>query len=214
MLERFLFPPELQWMPVSKLSGGEQRRLQLLRVLMGAPNVLILDEPTNDLDIPTLSVLEDYLDHFAGAVLVVSHDRYFLDRISDKIFAFMGQGELQQFIGGYSAYAEAVSKNKKQEVLTTEKTKTPSTTKTKAEPKNSATRKLTYSERLELASLEKEINTGEKQLQILAQEMNNCGNDFVKLGEITKNQQELQAKLDKNMDRWAMLSEIAENEEK
>jgi ATP-binding cassette subfamily F protein uup len=214
MLERFLFPPELQWMPVAKLSGGEQRRLQLLRVLMGAPNVLILDEPTNDLDIPTLSVLEDYLDHFAGAVLVVSHDRYFLDRISDKIFAFMGQGELQQFIGGYSAYAEAVSKNKKQEVLTTEKAKTPSTTKTKAETKNSATRKLTYSERLELASLEKEINTGEKQLQILAQEMNNCGNDFVKLGEITKNQQELQAKLDKNMDRWAMLSEIAENEEK
>jgi ATP-binding cassette subfamily F protein uup len=159
-------------------------------------------------------VLEDYLDHFAGAVLVVSHDRYFLDRISDKIFAFMGQGELQQFIGGYSAYAEAVSKNKKQEVLTTEKAKTPSTTKTKAETKNSATRKLTYSERLELASLEKEINTGEKQLQILAQEMNNCGNDFVKLGEITKNQQELQAKLDKNMDRWAMLSEIAENEGK
>jgi ATP-binding cassette subfamily F protein uup len=92
MLERFLFPPELQWVPVSRLSGGEQRRLFLLRVLMGAPNVLLLDEPTNDLDIPTLSVLEDYLDHFAGAVLAVSHDRYFLDRISQKIFAFLGGG--------------------------------------------------------------------------------------------------------------------------
>lgn len=104
MLERFLFPPELQWVPVSKLSGGEKRRLYLLSVLMSAPNVLILDEPTNDLDIPTLSVLEDYLDTFNGAVIAVSHDRYFLDRFAGKIFAFMGGGEVRQFIGDYTQY--------------------------------------------------------------------------------------------------------------
>ena len=107
MLERFLFPPELQWVPVSKLSGGEKRRLYLLSVLMSAPNVLILDEPTNDLDIPTLSVLEDYLDTFNGAVIAVSHDRYFLDRFAGKIFAFMGGGEVRQFIGDYSRYEQA-----------------------------------------------------------------------------------------------------------
>ncbi|MDO5474558.1 MAG: ABC-F family ATP-binding cassette domain-containing protein, partial [Phascolarctobacterium sp.] len=107
MLERFLFPPDLQWVPVNKLSGGEQRRLYLLRVLMSAPNVLILDEPTNDLDIPTLSVLEDYLDSFAGAVIAVSHDRYFLDRFANKIFALQAGGTLRQYNGGYSDY-EAV----------------------------------------------------------------------------------------------------------
>ena len=104
MLERFLFPPELQWVPVAKLSGGEQRRLYLLRILMSAPNVLLLDEPTNDLDIPTLSVLEEYLDTFAGAVIAVSHDRYFLDRFAQKIFAFTGRGEIRQYPGNYSDY--------------------------------------------------------------------------------------------------------------
>ena len=109
MLERFLFPPELQWVPVNKLSGGEQRRLYLLRVLMTAPNVLLLDEPTNDLDIPTLSVLEDYLDSFAGAVIAVSHDRYFLDRFAQKIFALQADGQIKPYIGGYSDYVEAVA---------------------------------------------------------------------------------------------------------
>ena len=108
MLERFLFPPELQWVPVSKLSGGEKRRLYLLSVLMSAPNVLILDEPTNDLDIPTLSVLEDYLDTFNGAVIAVSHDRYFFSTgLPVKFFAFMGGGEVRQFIGDYSRYEQA-----------------------------------------------------------------------------------------------------------
>lgn len=104
MLERFLFPPELQWVPISKLSGGEQRRLYLLRILMEAPNVLLLDEPTNDLDIPTLSVLEEYLDTFAGAVIAVSHDRYFLDRFARRIFAVETGGVLRQYPGGYSDY--------------------------------------------------------------------------------------------------------------
>ena len=109
MLERFLFPPELQWVPVNKLSGGEKRRLYLLRVLMTAPNVLLLDEPTNDLDIPTLSVLEDYLDSFAGAVIAVSHDRYFLDRFANKIFALQPGGTLRQFVGGYSDYENTLA---------------------------------------------------------------------------------------------------------
>ncbi|GJM78499.1 hypothetical protein HMSSN139_09950 [Paenibacillus sp. HMSSN-139] len=106
MLERFLFPPDMQWTPIGKLSGGEKRRLYLLRVLMGAPNVLLLDEPTNDLDIQTLTVLEAYLDEFPGAVFVVSHDRYFLDRTVDKIMAFEGGGVVAVHVGDYSDYEE------------------------------------------------------------------------------------------------------------
>ena len=106
MLERFLFPTNMQWTPISKLSGGEKRRLYLLRVLMGAPNILMLDEPTNDLDIQTLTILESYLDDFPGAVIVVSHDRYFLDRIAAKIFSFEGNGLVKQYAGNYSEYGE------------------------------------------------------------------------------------------------------------
>lgn len=104
MLERFLFPPEQQYSPVGKLSGGEKRRLYLLRVLMSAPNVLILDEPTNDLDVETLAILEDYLDGYDGIVITVSHDRYFLDRIAKRIFAFEGAGKIVQYEGGYTDY--------------------------------------------------------------------------------------------------------------
>lgn len=106
MCERFLFTPKMQWTPIEKLSGGEKRRLYLLSVLMSAPNVLILDEPTNDLDIETLEILEDYLDGFAGIVITVSHDRYFLDRIVDRIFAFEENGILHQYEGGFSDYYE------------------------------------------------------------------------------------------------------------
>lgn len=115
MLDRFLFPPELQYTPLDKLSGGEQRRLYLLKVLMEAPNVLILDEPTNDLDIQTLTILEDYLDTFAGIVITVSHDRYFLDRIVNRIFAFEEGGHLKQYEGGYTDYLEKVKPIAKQE---------------------------------------------------------------------------------------------------
>ena len=104
MLDKFLFPPEEQYGQIKKLSGGEKRRLNLLRVLMEAPNVLILDEPTNDLDITTLTILEDYLDHYDGIVITVSHDRYFLDRIVDRIFAFEENGILHQYEGGFSDY--------------------------------------------------------------------------------------------------------------
>ena len=220
MLERFLFPPELQWVPLSKLSGGEQRRLFLLRVLMGAPNVLLLDEPTNDLDIPTLSVLEEYLDHFAGAVLAVSHDRYFLDRISQKIFAFMGGGRLQEFIGGYSEYeaarqAEAdLNDNKAAGSGKGTAGKKAETTAPPAGEKAAATapapRKLTYSERLELAGIESVIAGLETQVKLYGDEMNTCGSDFARLGELTHKQQAAQIELDRQLERWAYLEELAE----
>lgn len=206
MLERFLFPPDLQWVPVNKLSGGEQRRLYLLRVLMSAPNVLILDEPTNDLDIPTLSVLEDYLDSFAGAVIAVSHDRYFLDRFANKIFALQAGGTLRQYNGGYSDY-EAVML---EEQVTAIKANKPVV---KEEPKTTNKKKMTYSERLELQNIDQEIARTEAEIKMLGLEINGCGSDFVKLNELTKKQEEAQTRLDALVDRWAYLSELAEQED-
>lgn len=210
MLERFLFPPELQWVPVAKLSGGEQRRLYLLRVLMTAPNVLLLDEPTNDLDIPTLSVLEDYLDSFAGAVIAVSHDRYFLDRFAQKIFALQPDGHIKPYIGGYSDYAEVVQNEEQTESASRTKPKAAAAqVEAKPEP---AKKKMTYGERLELERLDQEIGRSEAELKMLGVELNQCGSDFVRLGELTKQQEALQAKLDEMVERWAYLSELAENE--
>ena len=206
MLERFLFPPDLQWVPVNKLSGGEQRRLYLLRVLMSAPNVLILDEPTNDLDIPTLSVLEDYLDNFAGAVIAVSHDRYFLDRFANKIFALQTGGILRQYNGGYSDYEAVVQ----EEQVAVAKANKPVV---KEEPKPVNKKKMTYSERLELQNIDQEIARTEAEIKMFGLEINACGSDFVKLNELTKKQEEAQARLDKLVDRWAYLSELAEQEE-
>ncbi len=208
MLERFLFPSELQWVPVNKLSGGEKRRLYLLRVLMTAPNVLLLDEPTNDLDIPTLSVLEDYLDSFAGAVIAVSHDRYFLDRFANKIFALQPGGTLRQFVGGYSDYENTLAQEATQ--LVAEKPKEAAVKE--AAPKN-AKKKMTYSERLELENIDQEIARTEAELKMLGAEINGCGSDFVRLGELTKEQEAAQQKLDALVDRWAYLSELAEEEE-
>ena len=207
MLERFLFPPELQWVPVSKLSGGEQRRLYLLRVLMTAPNVLLLDEPTNDLDIPTLSVLEDYLDSFAGAVIAVSHDRYFLDRFAQKIFALQADGRIKPYIGGYSDYVEAVA----EEALPQQAKPKARTEAPKAEEKP-AKKKMTYGERLELEKLDQEIGRSEAELKMLGVELNQCGSDFVRLSELTRQQEQLQQQLDEMVERWAYLSELAEAE--
>ena len=207
MLERFLFPPELQWVPVNKLSGGEQRRLYLLRVLMTAPNVLLLDEPTNDLDIPTLSVLEDYLDSFAGAVIAVSHDRYFLDRFAQKIFALQADGRIKPYIGGYSDYVEAVA----EEALPQQAKPKARTEAPKAEEKP-AKKKMTYGERLELEKLDQEIGRSEAELKMLGVELNQCGSDFVRLSELTRQQEQLQQQLDEMVERWAYLSELAEAE--
>lgn len=206
MLERFLFPPDLQWVPVNKLSGGEKRRLYLLRVLMSAPNVLILDEPTNDLDIPTLSVLEDYIDNFAGAVIAVSHDRYFLDRFANKIFALQPGGVLRQYNGGYSDY-EAVMLEEQAATMKVNKVTV------KEEPKTVNKKKMTYSERLELQNIDQEIARTEAEIKMLGLEINSCGSDFVKLNDLTKKQEEAQQRLDELVDRWAYLSELAEQED-
>lgn len=208
MLERFLFPPELQWVPVNKLSGGEKRRLYLLRVLMTAPNVLLLDEPTNDLDIPTLSVLEDYLDSFAGAVIAVSHDRYFLDRFANKIFALQPGGTLRQFVGGYSDYENTLAQEAAEQAV--EKPKAAAVKEAAPKP---AKKKMTYSERLELENIDQEIARTEAELKMLGMEINSCGSDFVRLGELTKEQEAAQKKLDELVDRWAYLSELAEEEQ-
>lgn len=208
MLERFLFPSELQWVPVNKLSGGEKRRLYLLRVLMGAPNVLLLDEPTNDLDIPTLSVLEDYLDSFNGAVIAVSHDRYFLDRFAGKIFAFMGNGEIRQFIGDYSKYEAAAAESK---AMLAGDAKT-GTGKERIEAVKSQSKqiKMTYKEKLEFEQIETMIAGVEAELKMLTLEVNSAGSDFVKLGELTAQQQDAEQRLEQLVERWAYLTELAE----
>ena len=209
MLERFLFPPELQWVPVSKLSGGEKRRLYLLGVLMSAPNVLILDEPTNDLDIPTLSVLEDYLDTFNGAVIAVSHDRYFLDRFAGKIFAFMGGGEVRQFIGDYSRYEQARAEAQN---LARQQERAQSTVKPQQREEKQRAPKMTYKEKLEYEQIEQVIAQAEAELKMTEMEINACGTDFVKLTELTAKQQELTQRISDLTDRWAYLEELAEAE--
>ncbi len=209
MLERFLFPPELQWVPVNKLSGGEKRRLYLLSVLMSAPNVLILDEPTNDLDIPTLSVLEDYLDTFNGAVIAVSHDRYFLDRFAGKIFAFMGSGEVRQFIGDYSRYEQARAEAQN---LARQQERAQSTVKPQQREEKQRAPKMTYKEKLEYEQIEQVIAQAEAELKMTEMEINACGTDFVKLTELTAKQQELTQRISDLTDRWAYLEELAEAE--
>ena len=207
MLERFLFPPNAQWMPIAKLSGGERRRLFLLRILMGAPNVLLLDEPTNDLDVQTLTILEDYLDDFPGAVIVVSHDRYFLDRVVDKIFAFSEDGELTQYAGGYTDYLEkcrmndaaVLSKSKKnvaKKPLTPDVSQTP--------------RKFTFREQREYEEIESVIAGVEGELQLVSSQVNSAGSDFVLLQQLTVAQNELEKKLDELMGRWTYLNELDE----
>lgn len=209
MLERFLFPPELQWVPVSKLSGGEKRRLYLLSVLMSAPNVLILDEPTNDLDIPTLSVLEDYLDTFNGAVIAVSHDRYFLDRFAGKIFAFMGGGEVRQFIGDYSRYEQARAEAQN---LARQQERAQSTAKPQQREEKQRAPKMTYKEKMEYEQIEQVIAQAEAELKMTEMEINACGTDFVKLTELTAKQQDLTQRISDLTDRWAYLEELAEAE--
>lgn len=210
MLERFLFPPELQWVPVSKLSGGEKRRLYLLSVLMSAPNVLILDEPTNDLDIPTLSVLEDYLDTFNGAVIAVSHDRYFLDRFAGKIFAFMGGGEVRQFIGDYSRYEQA--RAEAQNLARQQERAQAAAVKPQQREEKQRAPKMTYKERMEYEQIEQVIAQAEAELKMTEMEINACGTDFVKLTELTAKQQELTQRISDLTDRWAYLEELAEAE--
>ncbi|NMC32667.1 MAG: ABC-F family ATP-binding cassette domain-containing protein [Veillonellaceae bacterium] len=207
MLERFLFPPALQWTPIAKLSGGEKRRLYLLRILMGSPNILLLDEPTNDLDIQTLSILEDYLEDFPGAVIAVSHDRYFLDRVAEKTFVFEDRGGIRQYPGGYSDYLE---KRPSQEATVNPRQRTgeikPATTST--EPKRP--RKFTFKEQREYERIDAVIAAVEKQLQEVSAAIDAAGSDFESLQKLVRSQTELNQELDRLLDRWTYLNELAE----
>lgn len=219
MLERFLFPPEQQYSPVGKLSGGEKRRLHLLRVLMTAPNVLIMDEPTNDLDTQTLAILEDYLDNYEGIVITVSHDRYFLDRIARRIFAFEGNGRIVQYEGGYSDYMakrpEPVKmgmsggtneKNVTEEDKDTEKESASSKQTWKHEKKV----KFSYNEKREYETIEADIEKLENQIAELDEKIMKNASDFGKLNALTKEKEEVEAELLEKMDRWEYLEEIAQ----
>ena len=218
LLERFLFDGTMQWSPIGKLSGGERRRLQLLRVLMGAPNVLILDEPTNDLDIQTLTILEDYLDGFDGIVITVSHDRYFLDRIVRRIFAFEENGKIQQYEGNYSDYliayeqrhpresAEAFREGKQSGGGRTEK---PSQTGSARTPREKKLR-FTFKEQREFETIEEDIEALENRICELEEEMMASATSYGKLTELTAEKEKAEAELEYKMERWEYLTELAE----
>jgi ABC transport system ATP-binding/permease protein len=211
MLERFLFPGSQQYAPVENLSGGEKRRLFLLRVLMGAPNVLILDEPTNDLDVQTLSVLEEYLEDFAGCVLVVSHDRYFLDRVVDTIFAFEPGGTLRQYPGNYSTYldfkkAEETSSSQLQD---SQKSKQSQTKELPASPNaNNKVRKLSNKEKREFETIEGKIAAIEVEKAEVEQALTSPPSDFVKVQELYEKLESLNQAIETATERWLELAEI------
>jgi ABC transport system ATP-binding/permease protein len=211
MLERFLFPGSQQYAPVENLSGGEKRRLFLLRVLMGAPNVLILDEPTNDLDVQTLSVLEEYLEDFAGCVLVVSHDRYFLDRVVDTIFAFEPGGTLRQYPGNYSTYldfkkAEETSSGQLQD---SQKSKQSQTKELPVSPNvNNKVRKLSNKEKREFETIEGKIAAIEVEKAEVEQALTSPPSDFVKVQELYEKLESLNQAIETATERWLELAEI------
>lgn len=207
MLDRFLFPPELQYTPLDKLSGGEQRRLYLLKVLMEAPNVLILDEPTNDLDIQTLTILEDYLDTFAGIVITVSHDRYFLDRIVNRIFAFEEGGHLKQYEGGYTDYLEKVKPIAKQEKGKPEKKESNGK---KFQKEHQKKLKFTYKEQKEFETIDDDIAKLEEKIEQLDEEIMENATNSGKLAELTQQKEETEEVLNEKMDRWVYLNDLAE----
>ncbi len=219
MLERFLFTGAVQYSPISKLSGGEKRRLYLLKVLMEAPNVLMLDEPTNDLDIQTLTILEDYLDSYDGIVLTVSHDRYFLDRIVNRIFAFEGNGKISQYEGGFTDYKESVTtkeraknqrtenKNGKSAVNSADKGKRPSAGKEK--PKEEKL-KFTYKEQKEFDEIDHVIAVLENSLLKIEEEMEREASNYSKLNELMIQKEDLEKQLEEKMNRWVYLNDLAE----
>lgn len=226
MLERFLFPSSKHSIPIGRLSGGEKRRLYLLSVLMQAPNVLIFDEPTNDLDIATLTVLEDYLDEFSGAVIIVSHDRYFLDRLCVRTFSFEGDGVIKHYPGGYTD----AMKVKELAALTTEMNassgKNGSNAKSSAASSGSAASgdssdssrrperqkklKFSFKEQKEFETIDDDIAALEQQIADIDAEMSSITNDYVKLQELTSKRDELSNLLDEKTERWLYLNDLAE----
>jgi ATP-binding cassette subfamily F protein uup len=215
MLEKFLFPPAMQYAVVGNLSGGERRRLYLLRVLMASPNVLLLDEPTNDLDIPTLIALEEYLDDFAGALIVVSHDRYFLDRTIDTVFRFEGEGRVREYPGDYSAYLEFRDREARNGTSSAVPTKDLAEVKPTVEslaPGGApapapAPKKLTFKEKRELETLEQRIAAAENRLPQIDAELVQFGSQAGKVHELFTEQQALHQQLESDLTRWAELAD-------
>lgn len=217
MCEKFLFTPKQQWTPISKLSGGEKRRLYLLSVLMSAPNVLILDEPTNDLDIETLEILEEYLDGFAGIVITVSHDRYFLDRVVDRIFAFEAGGHLTQYEGGYTDYRDKCVSS----IYNVSSNGTSDASKSKAAGQarkvyNSHEDKLkfTYMEQKEYETIDDDIEKLETKVSELDDEIAKNATSYSKLAELTKEKEDVEKQLEEKLERWEYLNDLAEKIEK
>lgn len=226
MLERFLFPPQAQYSLIGKLSGGERRRLNLLRVLMESPNVLILDEPTNDLDISTLTILEDYLDHYQGIVIVVSHDRYFLDRTVNRIFAFEAGGVLRQYEGGYTDYALKAGESAQCNLSVQDGIISSAATGTEGADTGSeaggraaydnyrANRerklKFSYKEKQEYETIEQDILDLEEKLESLDAEMAANATNSKRLSELAAEREQTEADLEHKMERWEYLEELAE----
>ncbi|KQX68003.1 ABC-F family ATP-binding cassette domain-containing protein [Paenibacillus sp. Root444D2] len=232
MLERFLFSPTLQWSPIGKLSGGERRRLYLLRTLMGEPNVLLLDEPTNDLDIQTLTILEDYLDQFPGAVITVSHDRYFLDRTVSHLFAFDGKGQIEPYIGNYSDYLEEKQEQAEADQTRKELIRNASSAKSNVGSNTAAAavisspaavggtsnanrpKKLTFKEQKEWDEIEGTIASLEDKAASLKKQIEAAGSDFDRVRELYEQEQQTAVDLEAAMERWTYLSELLEEIER
>ena len=212
MLENFLFDGAMQWSRIEKLSGGEKRRLYLLRVLMSSPNVLILDEPTNDLDIQTLTILEDYLDRFDGIIIIVSHDRYFLDRTVNRIFSFEGEGEIRQFEGGYSDYLI----RKELEAVPEEKVSAGKAEKADKDANKDAWKqhekkiRFTYKEQKEFESIDDDIAELEGKIEKLDQEIAQNVTNSSRLNDLLKEKEQAEQALDEKMDRWVYLNDLNE----
>ena len=201
MMERFLFPGDLQSVPIGRLSGGERRRLYLLSVLMEAPNVLLLDEPTNDLDVMTLSILEDYLQGFPGPILVVSHDRFLLDKLAESIFEVRGDGAILRYTGNWTDWRQ-----KRKEETVPVKAEKPKAAERPRERKL----KFSYKEQLEFETIDDELTALESRLAECQAAQGRCGSDYVKLQELQTQQAELEARLEEKTERWVYLNELKE----
>ncbi len=200
MMEKFMFSKDLQWTPIGKLSGGEKRRLHLLRILMESPNVLILDEPTNDLDIQTLTILEDYLDEFPGAVIIVSHDRYLLDKIVEKVFVFEGNGQLVQYTGNYAYFMELQEEKENNIQKKAEKKDKPREFKKAL--------KLSFNEQREWDTIDGVIDDLENRIDSINKEIQASSTDYVKLEKLINDKELLEEDLEDKMGRWLYLSEL------
>ena len=219
MLERFLFDGALQWSKIEKLSGGERRRLYLLRILMSAPNVLILDEPTNDLDIQTLTILEDYLDSFDGIIIIVSHDRYFLDRTVNRIFSFEGDGEVRQFEGGYSDYlirkeiekpSEETDKFSEREKIKEKQVPGESVSSKDTWKQREKKLKFTFKEQKEFETIDDDIAALESEIERLDGEIMKNASNSAKLNELMEAKEETERQLEEKMERWVYLNDLKE----